>query len=63
MPERSRKASKQKMLDKMEKIEDTFPYVIWGYIGIMEKKMETTGIIGVILYHPCSISFSMFFSV
>ena len=21
--------------------------VIWGYIGIMEKKMETTGIIGV----------------
>ena len=22
--------------------------VYWGYIGIMEKKMETTGIIGVI---------------
>ena len=23
--------------------------IYWGYIGIMEKKMETTGIIGVIL--------------
>ena len=25
-----------------------FPGLYWGYIGIMEKRMETTGIIGVI---------------